>query len=44
MWVRSANEKKNMGGKRNINWEQVKKYLQSYVGEFYNIAAKGATS
>lgn len=26
-------------GKRNINWEQVKKYLQSYVGEFYNIAA-----
>ena len=26
-------------GKRSINWEEVKKYLETYVGEFYNIAA-----
>ena len=25
-------------GKRNINWEDVKSYLEQYVGEFYEIA------
>lgn len=26
-------------GKRAINWEEVKEYLRTYVGEFYSIAA-----
>ena len=24
-------------GKKNINWDDVERYLQQYVGEFYNI-------
>ena len=26
-------------GKRSINWDEVKKYLETYVGEFYNIVS-----
>ena len=25
-------------GKRSVNWDDVKEYLKSYVGEFYTIA------
>lgn len=28
-------------GRRSINWGEVKKYLETYVGKFYNIAANG---
>lgn len=30
-------------GKRSVNWDDVKNYLETYVGEFYEIAdTKGA--
>ena len=30
-------------GKRSVDWKDVREYLKEYVGEFYTIAATGAS-